>query len=53
MLRMQTEKTKFVKAHIYRNLANRFGRDEGAFERRMQNISALYELSGLEWKATS
>lgn len=49
MLRMQTEKTKFVKAHIYRDLANRFGRDEGAFERRMQNISALYEQSGLEW----
>ena len=49
MLRMQTEEMKFVKAHVYRDLANRFGRDEGAFERRMQNISALYEQSGLGW----
>ncbi len=49
MLRQQVATTKFVKAHVYRELANRFGREEGAFERRMQNISAIYEERELEW----
>lgn len=49
MLEKQLSATPFVKAHIYRGLAKRFGRDEGAFERRMQNISAIYEARGLRW----
>ena len=49
MLKKQAEDKAFVKAHIYRGLAARFGRDEGAFERRMQNISAIYEARGLVW----
>ena len=49
MLKKQAKEQTFVKSHIYRGLAERFGRDEGAFERRMQNISAIYEASGQEW----
>lgn len=49
MLEKQAAGQTFVKAHIYRGLAERFGRDEGAFERRMQNISAIYDARGLEW----
>lgn len=49
MLEMQTRQQPFVKAQIYRDLAHRFGRKEGAFERRMQNISAIYEEHGLKW----
>lgn len=49
MLEKQARGIKCVKTHIYRGLAERFGRKAGAFERRMQNISAIYEESGLEW----
>ena len=49
MLKKQAKEQTFVKAHIYRGLAERFGREEGAFERRMQNISAIYEARELEW----
>lgn len=49
MLSMQQSGKKFVKKSIYRELSERFGRKSGAFERRMQNISAIYEESGLEW----
>lgn len=51
MLDMQKTGEKFVKKTIYRELSNRFGRKAGAFERRMQNISAIYQESGLEWVA--
>ncbi|MFJ7885104.1 HNH endonuclease [Pseudomonas sp. NPDC096917] len=49
MLEKQAAGIKFVKKHIYRGLAERFGRKAGAFERRMQNISAIYEERGLKW----
>lgn len=49
MLEKQDAGTKFVKAHVYRELAKQFGRKEGAFERRMQNISAIYQERDLEW----
>lgn len=39
----------YIKAHYYRQLAERFGRVEGAFERRMQNISYLLDSRGLQW----
>lgn len=46
---MLTAEKPPVKAHIYRDLANRFERKAGAYERRMQNISAIYEEHGLPW----
>ena len=46
---LQQAGEKFVKKAIYRELSERFGRKAGAFERRMQNISAIYEERGLEW----
>ena len=49
MLAMHALQQPFVKAQVYRDLALRFGRKEGAFERRMQNISAIYKEFGLEW----
>lgn len=49
MLEKQNAQKKFVKAHVYRELALRFGREEGAFERRMQNISSIYQESGFNW----
>ncbi|MBY4733805.1 HNH endonuclease [Cupriavidus pauculus] len=49
MLRFNDAGTPFVKASYYRRLAERFGRAEGAFERRMQNISALLDARGLPW----
>lgn len=49
MLEKQAAGTKFVKAHVYRELAKQFGRKEGAFERRMQNISAIYQERNLQW----
>lgn len=49
MLEKQVVGTKFVKAHVYRELAKQFGREEGAFERRMQNISAIYQERNLQW----
>ncbi|MEB0206087.1 HNH endonuclease [Pseudomonas sp. CCC3.1] len=49
MLEKQAAGIKFVKKHIYRGLAERFDRKAGAFERRMQNISAIYEERGLKW----
>lgn len=41
--------TPFVKATIYRDLANRFGRTDSAFERRMMNISSVLSMLGREW----
>ncbi|MCP3023363.1 HNH endonuclease [Cupriavidus basilensis] len=49
MQRLDALGTPFVKAHYYRRLSERFGRVEGAFERRMQNISALLDARGLPW----
>ena len=49
MLEKQAAGNTFVKAHVYRELAKRFGREEGAFERRMQNISAIYQERDLQW----
>ena len=40
---------KFVKKDIYRNLSKRFGRSEGSFEYRMQNISYIYDEWGEPW----
>lgn len=42
-------KEPYKKAKVYRDLAAQFGRKSGAFARRMQNISALYEELGLPW----
>lgn len=49
MMRLDEAGTPYVKAHYYRQLAERFGRVEGAFERRMQNISHLLDERGLRW----
>ena len=48
MMQFDADRTPYVKAHYYRELSKRFGRVEGAFERRMQNISYLLESQGLE-----
>lgn len=37
------------KKQIYKNLAQRFGRTDKAFEFRMQNISAVLSLLGRDW----
>ncbi|WP_202820329.1 HNH endonuclease [Roseateles aquatilis] len=49
MQQLDARGASLVKAHYYRRLAERFGRPEGAFERRMQNISAMLEARGLPW----
>ncbi|KAF1072793.1 MAG: hypothetical protein GAK45_00066 [Pseudomonas citronellolis] len=49
MAAKQASGTPVNKAQVYRELAAAFGRNEGAFERRMQNISAVYAELGLEW----
>ena len=49
MILLDAAGTSYVRAHYYRQLAERFGRVEGAFERRMQNISYLLDARGLEW----
>ena len=49
MMRLDAAGTPYVKAHYYRRLAEQFGRVEGAFERRMQNISHLLDARGLKW----
>lgn len=49
MMRLDAAGEPYVKAHYYRQLATYFGRDAGAFERRMQNISYLLDSRGLEW----
>lgn len=49
MMLLEAAGKHYVKAHYYRQLASRFNRVEGAFERRMQNISYLLESRGLEW----
>jgi hypothetical protein len=49
MMRLDAAGMPYVKAHYYRRLAEQFGRVEGAFERRMQNISHLLDARGLKW----
>ncbi|MBU7575481.1 MAG: HNH endonuclease [Hydrogenophaga sp.] len=49
MMRLDAAGTPYVKAHYYRQLAKEFDRVEGAFERRMQNISYLLDSRGLTW----
>jgi hypothetical protein len=49
MMRLDAAGTPYVKAHYYRRLAEQFGRVEGAFEGRMQNISHLLDARGLKW----
>lgn len=46
---LERERKAYSKRQIYRELAERFGRTEGAFEFRMQNISAVLALSGEGW----
>src|SRR5687768_4814146 len=40
---------KYSKKEVYRNLAERFGRSDKAFEYRMQNISAVLDELGQDW----
>ena len=40
---------KFIKKEIYRDLSKRFGRSEGSFEYRMQNISFIFDEWGEPW----
>lgn len=48
MLDMQALKQPFVKAQIYRDIADRFGLKVGRVSQRMQNISTIYEELGLK-----
>lgn len=49
MMSLEAAGKPYVKALKYRQLAERFGRAEGAFERLMQNISYLLDARGLRW----
>lgn len=49
MMRLEAAGTPYIKAHYYSQLAERFARVAGAFERRMQNISFLLDSRGLTW----
>ena len=49
MLRLHRRGNAFVKKRYYRDLAQRFGRTEKAFEYRAQNISYVLALQGREW----
>lgn len=49
MQRKERQNQSFTKKHYYEALAARFGRTQGAFEYRMQNISYVMTLLGREW----
>ncbi len=49
MMQLDAAGTPYVKVNYYRQLAERFGRDEGGYSRRMQNISYLLDQRGLAW----
>lgn len=49
MQRCEAESKPCSKRKIYRDLAERFGRTDKAFEYRMQNISAVLESMGRRW----
>lgn len=49
MLSSESSGQKFNKRAAYRDLARRFGRTPGAFEYRMQNISAVFQEAENKW----
>lgn len=49
MQELDTSGIAYNKSKVYRDLGARFGRDAGAFERRMQNISAVLSDMGQPW----
>lgn len=49
MLAKEAKGESYNKAQIYRDLAEKFGRSAGAFERRMQNLSTMYNELGEKW----
>jgi len=49
MMELDRLREPFVKAAYYRDLAKRFGRAEGAYGQRMQNISSILDDQGLPW----
>lgn len=49
MLRKERAREAFAKTSYYETLAAKFGRSEGAFEYRMQNISYVLSLMGRKW----
>ncbi|WP_266157568.1 HNH endonuclease [Dyella silvatica] len=51
MQQCEAESRPYSKREIYRDLAQRFGRTEKAFEYRMQNISAILAESNEQWLA--
>lgn len=49
MRNLEQRGEKFVKTRYYEDLSERFGRSTSAYERRMQNISHVYSLTGRRW----
>lgn len=49
MLEKQVAGTSYVKKEIYQSLVDKHGRTEGAWQYRMQNISALLHRDGKAW----
>jgi hypothetical protein len=49
MAGLEAARKSYFKRDIYRDLAERFGRTEKAFEYRMQNISAVLDELGKSW----
>lgn len=49
MLKKTQEKQPFIKKQYYRELAERFGRTEKAYEYRMQNISYVLSAKDQDW----
>lgn len=49
MVKKTNEGEKVVKSHYYKKLASEFDRSAKSFEFRMQNISYVYTLLGLEY----
>ena len=49
MARLEAARKPYSKRDFYRDLAERFGRTEKAFEYRMQNISAVLDELGESW----
>ncbi len=49
MLDKSANNIPFIKKHYYRELANKYGRSDKAYEYRMQNISYVYSELGRRW----
>lgn len=49
MMQHEAESKPYSKRQVYQDLSKRFGRSAGAFERRMQNISAVLDEMGRRW----